>query len=77
MSTMILEVYEALKDAGVSDEKSKAAAQSVAGKENAAPRQDLAELRAYILEKLDLQTKWIVGTMVAMIGIFSAIVKIF
>lgn len=34
MTTMITEVYEALKEAGASEEKAKAAAEAVAGYEN-------------------------------------------
>ena len=34
MSTMIFEVYDALKEAGASDEKAKAAAQALANYEN-------------------------------------------
>ena len=41
MSTMIAEVYEALKEAGASEEKSKAAAQALADYDNRFDRLDL------------------------------------
>ena len=40
MSTMISEVYDALKEAGASDEKAKAAAQALANYENRFARID-------------------------------------
>ena len=51
MSTMISEVYEALKDAGASDDKSKAAAQALADYEN----------RFASLEAGQLLLKWMIG----------------
>ncbi len=51
MSTMISVVYEAFKDAGVSDDKSKAAAQALADYEN----------RFASLEAGQMLLKWMVG----------------
>ncbi len=51
MSTMIAEVYDALKEAGASDEKAKLAAQAVAQYDK-----DIAEVKASLL-----LVKWMVG----------------
>jgi hypothetical protein len=51
MSTMISEVYDALKAAGVPDDKARAAAQAVAQYER-----DIAELKAG-----QMLLKWMVG----------------
>ena len=47
MSTMISEVYDALKDAGASEEKARSAAEAIAGYENRFAKidQDLAVVK--------------------------------
>ena len=47
MSTMISEVYDALKDAGASEEKARSAAEAIAGYENRFTKidQDLAVVK--------------------------------
>jgi len=65
MSTMIAEVYEALKEAGASEEKSKAAAQALADYDNRFDRLDLdlAGIRGELaVLKAELaMVKWIVS----------------
>ena len=45
MTTIIVELYDALREAGVSDDKARAAARAVIGLEHAATKADIAELR--------------------------------
>jgi len=65
MSTMIAKVYEALKEAGASEEKSKAAAQALADYDNRFDRLDLdlAGIRGELaVLKAELaMVKWIVS----------------
>ena len=52
MTTMITEVYEALKEANVSDAKAIAAATAIPTKENLATKEDLLEVRSGLKEDL-------------------------
>ncbi len=73
MSTMIIEIYDALKIAGVPDDKAKAAAQSVPSIEQQAAlvtKQDLAELETRLV-------RTILTAMIGMTAVFAAIVKLF
>ena len=54
MTLMIKEVYDALKEAGAGEEKSRAAAEALAGYEN---RFQKIERELYVL-------KWMVGTLI-------------
>lgn len=45
MTTIIAELYDALREAGVRDETARAAAQAVIGLEHAATKADITELR--------------------------------
>ena len=77
MTSMVSELFEALKAAGVDDDKAKAAAQSVVGLEKhdeLATKQFIAQALAEL--KADIM-KWTVAMMVALTGIFAAIVKLF
>ena len=102
MSTMLKEIYDALKEAGASEEKASAAAIAVAAHSldrehlaTLATKADLEQLR--LVTKADLEQlrlankadlaelkadiiKWmaglVIGSMVAMTGIFAAIVKL-
>ena len=65
MSTMIAEVYEALIEAGASQEKAKKAAESIAAYENRFDR----------IEADLLLVKWMLGLVIA--GIGSLVVKTF
>lgn len=74
-----MEIYEALKAAGIDDEVAKAAAKAVIGvqeKEHLATKLDIQQLRTDMADlKVEL-IKWNVGTLIAMTGIFAAIVKL-
>ena len=65
MGVMIAEVYEALREAGASEGKAKAAAESLAGYEN----------RFSKIEADLLVLKWMLGVVIA--GILSLVVKAF
>ncbi len=79
MTTLVFELFEALKKAGVDEETARKAAQAVVGvedKQHLATRLDIESLRREMAElKADL-IKWNVGTLIAMTGIFAAIVKL-
>jgi len=65
MAVMIAEVYEALKEAGASEAKARAAAESLANYEN----------RFSKIEADLLVVKWMLGVVIA--GILSLLVKSF
>ena len=70
MRMIVLELYEALKKAGVEDDLARAAAKgvvSVEDKSQLATKPDLADLRTDLI-------KWNVGAMVALTAIFAVIV---
>lgn len=72
MSTMVTELYQALRAAGVDDTLAKAAAESVLSrdrKEDLATKGDLAELKADLI-------KWNVGTLIATTALFSTLVTL-
>lgn len=72
MTVLNIELLDALRKAGVDEETARKAAQAVLGveaKEQLATKADLVELKAELI-------KWNVGTMIAMTGIFAAIVKL-
>ncbi len=80
MTTLNIELLDALKKAGVDDETARAAAKAVLGieaKEQLATKADLAELKAEIQAMLNRQLQVMMGVMVALTGIFAAIVKLF
>lgn len=73
MATMISELYDALIAAGVSADIAKKAAAAVIAvedKEQLATKADLHALEVRLM-------KSIIGAMIAMTGIFAAIVKLF
>jgi len=83
MSTMVTELYEALRTAGVDEQLAKDAARAVLAAEartdlatkadlvelKAATKADLAELKADLI-------KWNVGAMAVLTAIFAAIVRL-
>ena len=80
MTTLNIELLDALKKAGVDDETARAAAKAVLGieaKEQLTTKADLAELKAEIQAMLNRQLQVMMGMMVALTGIFAAIVKLF
>ncbi len=72
MSTMITELYDALKDAGASEEKARAAAKTMADYDSRFNKidQDLALLKAEIMV-----LKWMLGFILA--GMVSLLFKAF
>ena len=72
MSTMIAEPYDALKDAGASEEKARAAAKTMADYDSRFNKidQDLSLIKAEIT-----LLKWMLGFLVA--GMVSLLFKIF
>jgi len=83
MTTMVSELYDALRKAGVEDELARAAAKAVIAaedKEALATKADLQELKlATKADLADLKAeliKWNVGTLLALAAIVSAIVKL-
>ncbi len=73
MSLTVNELYQALIEAGVDEEKAQAAAKSVLSREEAinqlATKTDLAHLQTEII-------KWNTGTLLAATGLFALIVKL-
>jgi hypothetical protein len=68
MSLIVAELYDALLDAGVDDNKARAAAAAGSGSDaraDLATKAHLAELKADLI-------KWNVGTPIAMTGLFTA-----
>lgn len=86
MTTIVAEIYEALKSAGIDEHYARAAAAAVIGveeKTHLATKADLAELKAdfamlkaEIFAMLNRQLQVMMAMMVAMTGIFAAIVKL-
>lgn len=74
-----MEIYDTLKAAGIDDEVAKAAAKAVIGvqeKEHLTTKLNVEQLRTDMADlKVEL-IKWNVGTLIAMTGIFAAIVKL-
>jgi asparagine synthetase B (glutamine-hydrolysing) len=76
VSTIIVEDYDALREAGASEEKARAAAAAVIGTEH---RDDLvtkADLTAAINDLKAELIKWNVGAIIAMTAVFATIVKL-
>lgn len=58
MSTILVELYDALKEAGTSEEKARAAAGAISGKTDLATKADLSELRTGLrAEMAELRTE--------------------
>ncbi len=70
MSVIVVEIYEALKIAGVPEDKARSAASVVAPKEELVTKKDLAELETKLI-------RTILTAMIGMTAIFAAIVKLF
>ena len=80
MTTLNIELLDALKKAGVDEETARAAAKSVLSVDQLDQLVTKADLKAELAElKVDL-IKWmaglIIGAVVAMTGIFAGIVKL-
>lgn len=76
MTTMISELYDALRKAGVDEDIARKAAQAVLGAEDKEQLVTKDHLRAE-MEALKAELiKWNVGTMAVLTTIFAAIVKL-
>lgn len=72
MSTMVAELYDALRKAGVEEQLAKEAARAVLAADartDLATKADLAELKVELI-------KWNVGAMAILTAIFAAIVRL-
>ena len=87
MTNMIIEVYEAFKEANVSDERAIAAATAIPSKDDLATKEDLQKLDKRIDElRLDLQTGllklenkiilWMGGMLVVAVSVLAVLMKI-
>lgn len=81
MSTMVAELYDALRKAGVDEDTARAAAEAVIGRqEGVATKADIAVLRSELRQEMaDLKVeliKWNVGAMAVLTAIFAAIVRL-
>jgi hypothetical protein len=71
MSTIVVELYDALNAAGVRDDQARAAAAAIIAteaREGLATKADLAPLEPRLI-------RWNVGTIIAMTAVFAAIVE--
>ncbi len=76
MSTIVAELYDALRKAGVDEQLARDAAQAVLGAEARTDLVTKADLTAGLAElKADL-IKWNVGAMAVLTAIFAAIVRL-
>jgi hypothetical protein len=72
VSTMVTELYEALRKAGVDEQMARDAARNVLAidaRADLATKADLSDLKADLI-------KWNVGAMAALTAIFAAIVRL-
>ncbi|MGH8607353.1 MAG: DUF1640 domain-containing protein [Gammaproteobacteria bacterium] len=76
MTTIVTEIYDALRKAGVDEETARKAAQAVIGAEEKEQLVTKDFLRAEMSELKTDVIKWNVGMLIAMTGIFAAIVKL-
>ncbi len=76
MTTMISEVYEAFRAAGVSEDQARKAAEAMSGEANAT-KSDMIKLdKELVLVRSDITLlKWMVGTVMA--GVAAQILKTF
>ena len=74
MSSVTIELYDALKSAGASEEAARKAAEAVAESKEVATKANVERLRVKMLEmKIDL-VKWMAGLMVAQSAIVLTVV---
>jgi len=84
MTTMVVELYEALTKAGVDEDAAKAAARAVSSVEKIdalATTNDVERTRLELEAKMEAMKtdiiKWNTGTLLAATGIFALIIKLF
>ena len=76
---MIVELYDALRQAGVDDPTAQAAAKAVIGSDlvtKADLKAEMAEIRQGMSEMKTELIKWNVGAILAVTTIFTAVVKL-
>jgi hypothetical protein len=77
MTTLNIELLDALKKAGVDEETARAAAKSVLSVDQLVTKADLkAELAGFKVNLIKWMAGLIIGAVVAMTGIFAGIVKL-
>ena len=76
MSMMITEIYEALVEAGTSEEKAKAAAGVMPVTDNLATKADLQELRLDMSDMEMRLIKWMVSLHLATVAFVVALIKL-
>ena len=76
MTTMITEVYDAFKAAGVPDDTAKAAAKAVLPAEQAATKTDLIELKIELIRTMWLQAGIIIGALSLVFGGIATLIKV-
>ena len=69
MSTMVVEIYDALREAGASDEKARAAASSIKDGNETATKSDLVELKHDLTVRLG-------GMIAAAVVVIGAMIKL-
>lgn len=72
MSTVVMELYTALRSAGVSEEQARAAAAAVIGIDDTSTRSDLIVTKADLSELKAELIKWNVVTIIILAAIFAA-----
>ena len=78
MSLMVMELYDALRQAGVDETVAKQAAAAVMGRDRE-PGHELVTTSILKAELADLRTeviKWNVGTLIALAGVLIAAIKL-
>jgi hypothetical protein len=83
MSTIVAELYDALKTAGVPDDQAKAAAGAIVGRSTQsglATKSDLSQLESLLkadMSELEARLiKWNVGMIINMTSVFAGILKL-
>jgi hypothetical protein len=80
VSTIVIEIYDALRDAGVSDDKARAAAAAVVSAEaktDLATKVDIAEIKTLLANAESRLIKWNVGTILVVTGLVIGVLKVF
>ena len=76
MTTMIAEVYDAFRAAGVPDDTAKAAAKAVLPAEQAATKTDLIELKIELIRTMWLQAGIIIGALSLVFGGIATLIRV-
>ena len=79
MSTIVIEIYDALREAGASEEKAKAAAAAIVGAEartELATKVDIAEVKTIIANTKSELIMWNIGTALGIVALVIAALKL-